>query len=221
MTTTTRTRLSSIAFALFSVLGLACGSSSSKGTPGTGNTTANLIVNGNAEAAAGSPDGTPVATPGWTSTGEATAIQYGVSSFPAATDPGPSDRGMNFFVGGIEDATSSLEQTVDVSAYATAIDGGKVTFNLSGWLGGFEDQEDNAVLTVTFQSASGSALGSGTIGPVTAEDRNDVTEFVMEAATGAVPAGTRSVDVLLTMTRTDGSNNDGYADDLALTLSGV
>lgn len=218
MITTARSSLSSIAFALCSLFGLACGSSSPKGT---GNTTANLIVNGDAEAAAGSPDGTPVETPDWTSTGEATALQYGAPSFPAATDPGPSDRGMNLFAGGIDDAMSALTQTVDVSAYATTIDGGKVTYDLSGWLGGFEDQEDAAVLAVTFEDASGSALGGDSIGPVTAEDRNSATALLSEQSMGAVPAGTRSVEVVLSMTRTDGTNNDGYADDLSLTLSGV
>ena len=66
-----------------------CGGSSKASTVSS----CNLIVNGNAEAALGSADGTPVSTPGWTSVGEATAAQYGVNGWPALTDPGLSDRG--------------------------------------------------------------------------------------------------------------------------------
>ena len=53
-----------------------CAGSSQPLDAGAGDTlggmaSCNLIVNGNAEAAVGSLDGTPVATPGWTSVGEA------------------------------------------------------------------------------------------------------------------------------------------------------
>jgi hypothetical protein len=186
-----------------------------------GSTGCNLIVNGNAEAAIGSADGTPVSTPGWTSVGEATAIQYGVSGWPAPTDPGPADRGLNFFSGGQADATSSLTQTIDVSQYASSIDASHVTYVVSGWLGGWSSQDDNATLTVTFQNASGAALGTGSIGPVMSSDRSGVTGFVQQSSSGAVPSGTRTVLVALSMARTEGVANDGYADDLSLVFSGT
>jgi len=183
--------------------------------------TPNLIVNGNAEAAVGSTDGAPVNTPAWTSTGEATAIEYGASGYPPSTVPGPADRGANFLAGGQNDSSSSLSQTIDVSSYASAIDAGRVTYVLSGYLGGWEDQQDAAVLQVIFQAAGTTSLGSASIGPVTASDRADLTEFLLRSATGAVPAGTRSIAVDLTLTRVVGVNNDGYADDLSLVLGGV
>jgi hypothetical protein len=202
-----------------------CACSSSSAGPGAAppsGTSANLIVNGDAETAAGSMDGTPVATPGWTVTGEATAIQYGASGgYPASTDPGPPNRGMNFFAGGEDDMMSSLAQTVDVTQYASAIDGGAVTYSLSGWLGGYSDQGDNATLTITFEDATGTALGTATIGPVLATDRNDTTELLERDATGAVPKTTRTLQVTLSMVRTDGAANDGYADDLSFILDGV
>jgi hypothetical protein len=199
----------------------AAGSDGGDAAPSTGTTSANLIVNGDAEAAVGSTNGAPVATPGWTSTGEATALAYGSGGYPALTDPGPADRGMNLFIGGQDDATSSLTQTIDVSADVAAIDASAVTYTLSGWLGGFEDQEDYATLTVTFQDMSGDSLGTGTIGPVTAEDRSDLTGLLERDTTGPVPPSTRSVLVVLAMVREAGANNDGYADDLSLTLSGL
>jgi hypothetical protein len=186
-----------------------------------GPTACNLIVNGNAEAAIGSADGTPVATPGWTSTGEATAGQYGVNGWPALTDPGPADRGLNLFSGGPNDATSSLTQTINVNQFASTIDASQVTYVLSGWLGGWESQDDNATLTVTFQSASGAPLGTGSIGPVLASDRLDATGLLQRSSTGAVPAGTRTVLVVLSMVLVSGSANDGYADNLSLAFSGT
>jgi hypothetical protein len=189
-------------------------------TPG-GGTSCNLIVNGNAEAAVGSADGTPVATPSWYSSGQATAAQYGVNGWPALTDSGPADRGLNLFSGGPADDMSSLTQSVSVSQFASLIDTGGVTYALSGWLGGFSSQDDNATLTVTFQNASNAALGTGSIGPVMASDRSSATGLLQRSSTGAVPAGTRTVYVVLSLIRASGTANDGYADNLSLVLSGI
>jgi hypothetical protein len=187
-----------------------------------GSTTCNLIVNGNAEAAVGSTDGTPVPTPGWTSAGEATAGQYGAPyGYPGPTDPGPDDRGNNLFAGGVADDISTFTQTVNLSQFASAIDTNGVSYLLSGWLGGWDGQDDNAALTVTFQSAAGSALRTGTIGPVLSSDRSGVSGLFFRSTSGAVPAGTRTVLVVLTITRTSGTNNDGYADNLSLVFSGI
>jgi hypothetical protein len=194
-----------------------CGSSS----PHSSGSSPNLIVNGDAEGAVGSSDGTPVTTPSWTISGEATAIQYGAGSYPAATDPGPPIRGANFLAGGPDDATSTFTQTVDVTRYGSAIDGGAVTYSLSGWLGGWDSQDDNATVTITFQDASASTVGTGLIGPVVAADRNNVTSFLQRSSSGNVPKGARSVVVVVSMVRTDGAANDGYADDLSLVFQGV
>jgi hypothetical protein len=186
-----------------------------------GPTSCNLIVNGNAEAAIGSADGTPVATPGWTTTGEATAAQYGVSGWPGSADPGPTDRGLNLFSGGPSDATSTLTQTINVAQFSSAIDSRRVTYLLSGWLGGWQSQDDNATLTVTFQSASGVALGTGSIGPVMGSDRAYATGLIQQSSSGSVPSGTRTVLVVLSLVRISGSANDGYADDLSLVFGGT
>jgi hypothetical protein len=183
--------------------------------------TANLIVNGDAEAAVGSTDGSPVATPGWTSTGEATAVQYGATGYPGADIPGPTDRGSNFFAGGVQDALSTLTQTIDVSAWAAAIDAGQVSAVLSGYFGGWEGQADAAVMTATFQSASAAPIGTPiSAGDVTPADRGNVTELIQKTTAAVVPAGTRSILITVTMTRQEGTNNDGYCDDLSLVLSG-
>lgn len=202
----------------------AAGTAGSAGMGGTGGAltvlTGNLLMNGGAEAAVGSANGLPVATPGWTSDGEATAMQYGQSGYPASTDPGPAERGANLFIGGYNDAVSTLTQTVDVSSFATAIDTGTLAAVLSGYFGGYSSQGDNAVLTATFQDGAGQALGTAvTVGGVTAADRNNITGLLLRSQQGNVPAGTRKILVVLTMTRTEGNANDGYADELALALS--
>jgi hypothetical protein len=181
----------------------------------------NLIVNGNAEAAVGSTDGAPVPTPGWIVAGEATAGQYGAPyGYPALTDPGPDDRGKNLFSGGQADGSSTLTQTINVGQYASAIDSGTISYLLSGWLGGWDGQDDNATVTATFQNASGIALSSGTIGPVLSSDRSGASGLLYRSTTGTVPTGTRSVLVVATITRTAGTANDGYADNLSLALGG-
>jgi len=185
-------------------------------------TTDNLIVNGDAEAAPGSQDGNPVNTPGWTVTGQATALAYGTGAYPATGDPGPEDRGLNFLCGGPSDARSTFSQTLDLSSYAQVVDSGAVTFTLSAYLGGYSSQDDSAALAITFKDGSGTPVGGpASIGPVLAAERGNQTALLARDTTGAVPPQTRSVDVELVMTRTSGSANDGYADNLQLVLSGI
>lgn len=182
----------------------------------------NLIVDpGGEDAAICSPNGLDGMTvPGWTITsGEPDVVCYGAAGgFPTSSTPGPANRGVGFFAGGAT-GSSGLRQTADVSSAASAIDAGGVTYNLSGWLGGYASQNDRVGLTATFQDGSGRSLGTGQIGPVTNTDRGNVTEFLQRTATGSVPAGTRSIRLDMAFTWTAGNTTDGYADNLSLTLS--
>src|SRR5712691_6106613 len=179
----------------------------------------NLIANGDAEAGVGSSDGSVVPVPGWTVSGNFTAVQYGApSGFPSLTDPGPSNRGANFFAGGPNNASSSASQLISIASAAPQIDAGAVTFALAGFLGGFQDQGDNAVLSVTFENGD-LVLGTAQLGPVTAADRGNATGLLARSTSGAVPVGTRQLLVTLQMTRAPiFFYNDGYADNLSLTL---
>ncbi|MBL8293467.1 MAG: hypothetical protein JNN08_16590 [Bryobacterales bacterium] len=192
------------------------GSGGGGGTPVTGT---NLIRNGGAESATTTSCGGGVATiPDWTTNGRVGICTYVNSGgFPVAGTPGPPDRGNNFFTGGGSDV-SAISQIVDLSASASAIDAGTQAFTLSGYLGGYESQGDQAAVQVTFRSSAGGSLGTATIGPVTPADRNNVMSLLLRQATGTVPRNTRSAEVLLTMTRFEGSANDGYADNLSLVL---
>jgi hypothetical protein len=184
---------------------------------------ANLVYNGNAEAAAGSSDGSVVTVPDWTiTTGTGfTAVQYGASGgFPAATDPGPAQRGANFLSGGPSDGVSTAtQQRILSTKFLAPIDAGTVIFTLQGFLGGFSSQEDNATVRVDWMNGHGVVLGSSTIGPVTAANRANLTGLKLRKATGSVPVKTRRVLITLTLSRESGSYNDGYADNLSLKIT--
>lgn len=182
----------------------------------------NLIVNGNAEAGAGSPSGATVPVPGWTTTSNFTAVTWTAGGgFPVGTDPGPADRGLNFFAGGPGTAFSSASQIIDLSGNSAAIAAGTLQFDLSAWLGGFASQGDNAVLTATFLDAGGATLSFAALGPVTVADRASQSGLLLRDTQGFVPVGTATVEIQLDMTRLAGSYNDGYADNLSFAVTDV
>ncbi len=180
----------------------------------------NLLQNPGAEAGPGGTDSSGgMPPPGWTVTGDLTVVQYGASGgFPTPANSAAIDGGSNFFAGG-NAATSTATQTVDVAGGAPDIDNGMTAATLSADLGGYATQDDNMVVTATYLSASGAALGMLTIGPVTEADRGGQTELLPRTATGVLPAGTRSIQVVMTATREEGTFNDGYGDNVSLSLS--
>lgn len=182
----------------------------------------NLVINGDAESGAGGNGSAIIAAPGFLSSGDFTVVSYSAGGgFPAPGDPGPSNRGLNFFAGGPNASISTATQSIDLSSVIGLIDGGAVSFELAAYLGGFSSQQDNAALTATFLGASSDVLGTGSIGPVTNIDRGNATGLLLRQTSGAVPVGTRFIDLQLTLTRQAGSFNDGYADNLSLVLSAV
>ena len=179
----------------------------------------NLITNGNAEAGPGTDNAATIEPiPGWTRQGAIDVVQYAPSNggYIALTDPGPSDRGKNYFSGGLNNALSSMTQTVDISAASPLLSQGNIQFTLSAWLGGFLNQDDNAKLTIQFVSANGQVLSTASVGPLLAAERHNLNGLVQSSTTGKVPAGAAKVVVTLTMTREAGGYNDGSADDLSL-----
>ena len=189
----------------------------------------NLIVNGNAESGTGSSDASttaPVPIPGWTTTTNLTEHTYdpaGSAAFPDVNASAAIGGGSQFFAGGPANGAGNTVETatqnVDVSTAAAEIDAGGVTATVSADLGGFATQGDNAAVTDTFLGSAGEQIGTLTIGPVTAADRNSTTALLLRSASGTVPPGTRTVRVVLTATKTDGSYNDAYADNISLTLA--
>ena len=141
----------------------------------------------------------------------------------ASSTPGQS--GSRTFYGGY-DYDSPQVSIVGVTTTATQlIDVGSLnadgrTFTLSGEIGGYTTQTDYATVTAKFEAADGTALGTSTIGPVNAAQRNNVTSLIPQAATGTVPAGTKQILVTVASTGvSSGYGIDGRADSLNLTIS--
>ena len=166
--------------------------------PAAAATSANLIVNGNAETGLCTTTGLDTMTiPGWQITsGGPDTVCYGASGYPT-TSEGPPDAGNGFFAGGSK-GNASMQQVVSVSSGSAAINGGGVTYDLSGWLGGYASQTDNVGVVATFENSAGTSLGTATLAPVTPAERDDDTELLSESATGTVPAGTTQVLVQVT-----------------------
>ncbi|MCW5558685.1 MAG: hypothetical protein KIT22_12750, partial [Verrucomicrobiae bacterium] len=157
----------------------------------------NLIQNPGAEDSLGSSDGSFSPPAAWTVVGDFTAVQYGApGDFPDASSSGSPTRGLNFFAGGPDNGFSWAGQWIDVTAGASLIDTGTVQYSLSGWLGGWQNQNDNLTVTVRFYDAGNQELGNASIGSVFAADRSNATSFLFREDLGWVPTDTRSIQVL-------------------------
>ena len=183
----------------------------------------NLVVNGDAETGTQSPTGDIVPTPGWTLTaGQFTEVAYGGSSgFPDADTATKIGGGKGFFAGGPapDGGLSTATQVISLAPYATAIDAGTDPVAFSALIGGYASQGDNGTVVATFLDANNAPLGAPLgLGPVDAAARNQLTNLLPISAAGTVPAGARSVSITITLTRTDGSYDDGYVDNVSLTV---
>jgi hypothetical protein len=179
-------------------------------------TSGNLLVGADAEAGKCTADWNAVTTaPGWSVVqGSPAVVCYSIGKFST-----PSGSGGNAFIADGPYGDSALVQDVDVSTATSAIDGGSVSYTLSGWLGGWGVYAGRAVVSMSFLDAHGTQLGSAQLPTVTAADRGYKNAFLARTLSGSVPTRTRSIEVLLQFVDTSGSYNVGYADNLSLTLS--
>lgn len=142
--------------------------------------------------------------PGWTTTADFRA--YG------NTPPTPFGAYCFFGGGGGTGDVSTASQTVSVATVAQAIDAGRRKATLSAQLAGYKDQNDSATVTAEFLDGTGGVLGQTQLGPVTG------AAWQFRSVTVPVPALTRAVRVRMIATRVDGSDIDGYFDDLWLSV---
>ena len=193
----------------------------SPGRVSSGSISPNLLMNPGFDASKcrGGYHSTP--PDGWTVTeGDPTTIcwRQKSSDFPTLDDPHPRHHGSGYAGGGQGQAVSVLSQVVSLAEYGGSIDMGLVRSKLSGYLGGWSDQDDSTIVRATWLDAGGERLGEATIGPVSEADRDGQTGLLQRTDNAAVPVGTRSAVVTVEMTREEGSYDDGYADALALRL---
>ena len=179
----------------------------------------NLIKNPDAELGIGSAGGYDVVdVPEWNTVGNFTVVNYGAPKFLDFDSSGPDDRGINFFAGGPSNIASSAFQIIDVSDASYEIDQGIVSYNLSGYFGGYYNHEDYTTLTAVFQDGNGDVLDSVIIGQISVSDRDTTTGLLFRDTQGLLPTNTRQIEVLLEMNRLHGAYNDGYADNLSFVL---
>ncbi len=187
-------------------------------------TTPNLLINGNAELQNYcTSDWTAQSTiVGWhVLRGAASTLCYSAFSYANETPVLPPNGTAGNALFGSPGADTAMDQDVDVSAVASAIDSGTVKYALSGWLGGHGSSEERATLTAVFLDDSGQATGSPVVlaGP-DASARNNVTALVQSEADGIVPPLTRKIVVTVDFLSSMISYHNAYADNLSLTLSG-
>ena len=148
----------------------------------------NLLVNGDAESGPNRAfPGPALYLPGW-SNNSVSVAPYGGTGWIQPADPGPTDRGTSLFAG-----FGTMYQDLDVSAAGSLIDGGKVTFAVSAWLGALQGFT-TPKLTYDFYDWNGKTLvATAQIGPVS----HNGTSLVLTSANGLVPAGTIIIHVSL------------------------
>ena len=186
----------------------------------------NLVVNGGAEnGAAVQAIGDPQVgqVPGWTVTGPFSVGTYDVSEFPSSTDYGPTDRGAKLFYGGSGTDHSYATQLIDLSGASSEIDGGKVKFYFSGYIGSGGAVPANiqqAFLKAEFLNGSGVTLLTAVAPGPKFEEDDGVSNMMLREITGFLPPNIRTVRVTVDLATADsGSYNTLAADNISLVLA--
>lgn len=167
----------------------------------------NLIVNGDAESGVS----------GWTvfdGYDLFQAVDYG-NNWVKPSEPGPADRGAKMFTG--LGGQAAGYQLLDLGELGST----PLAYTLSGWLGGWQAQGDNALLYVSFLDVTGTEIGHSVIGPIGPQDRGNVTGLYYREDSGLLPVGVARLQFSLSMERLGGGDNDGYADNLRFVLTPV
>ena len=181
-------------------------------------------MNGDAESGPGATNSTDsTEPPGWQRIPSFTAVVYGTPEFPSTSVSAANGGGNNFFAGGPDNGfgdSAAGSQIIDVSGAAPEIDQGNVQATLSADLGGFANQEDSTSLTAVFTDAeTGSVNGALALEAVTPQDRGGETTLIRRTSCTTLTPGARQAYVQLFMQRSTGPYNDGYADNVSVTLS--
>jgi hypothetical protein len=168
----------------------------------------NLVVNPGAEAG----------FDGWSVSGATRVIAYTQSGtgHPTVSSPGPEDRGLSFFEGGVG-GFSSISQMIDLS-FLNWEGSNTFEFIISGWMGGWANQSDRAEIAISFFSINSASLGTFTLGPVTAADRGEETGLWYRELVSELPAGSAFAAFMVNFTRGQGDTNDGYADNFSFII---
>jgi hypothetical protein len=185
----------------------------------------NALLNGDGETGtAVSNETSHVCPQGWTCDAtfpNTTLLRYGTTTFPSAAESARIGGGNNLFAGGPNNNLSGARQTVDLGDQPE-FTAGTVKATFGGCLGGFGDQNDSAIVQLTFGTQDDPdgvdpSLTFAKNGP-TAAERGNKTTLLPVSQTVAVPPTTRSFRFTLSFLRDGSGYNDGYADNLSVTF---
>lgn len=158
----------------------------------------NLIINGNAENSPFTDYGWVIESGNWTQ---------------RMNNPLPQN-GNNYFFAGAN-SLAVLFQEIDVSNNATLIDEGNQIYVFSCYLRSFpQSPADETSATVEYLNGSGNVLYAYSTG-----FQSSTNQWSFFEDTTTAPQGTRTIKITLTSIRNNGNNNDGYFDNLKLTLN--
>jgi hypothetical protein len=186
----------------------------------------NLVPDGGAES-------TPLSTywidnEGWTQ-----ALPYGqdcggVCNYPTPYDPGPTQRGNNFFYAGTSSSNTTngtnmwIKNKISLTAIQAAVNTGKIRYILSGYFGGDTTSTVTSQLHMFFETGGGAGKGDAVVGNVTAADRQNKTGLLYRQVTGYIPVGTQVINLDLQTSNPYGYtypwHRTAYADNLSLVL---
>jgi Subtilase family/Bacterial Ig domain len=182
----------------------------------------NMILNPGADFGFGESNAIPPveAIPAFAPMNGFTVVRYGSpNGFPSLDLAAQIAGEVNFFTGGTSDI-SSATQIISVVDAASLIDSApSVSYELSGYLGGYADQNDYAEVSLVFLNVNGIEVGSEKLKPVNATERQNQTTLLLRQTTGILPPGTRIIQLKVTMTKVEAdARNDGYVDNLRFSL---
>ena len=168
----------------------------------------NLIQNPSAEANGRNSDcNVAIIIDSWESAGDTIAIplDYGVILggnylTPAEANFPPETFGNSVFYGGYISGGESnprISQTIDISDLAAEIDMEMLRFEVSGYFGGYLDQDDTVMMYALSYDQNGEIQSNCRLGGVRAANRGNITTLLERSVSDMIPPGARSIEFVL------------------------
>ncbi|CAF4635513.1 unnamed protein product, partial [Didymodactylos carnosus] len=137
------------------------------------------------------------------------------------TSPGPDDRGQRYLYGGPGSTLAVINQVICIPSLSPYTINQTLSYNFSGWLGGYGTEGDSSMLMLMFVDANDNADYTNfkyLSGPDAAA-RNNISSLQLSSVTGRVPLGTVYVVLQVSAVQPVGPYVDGYADQISFVLS--
>ncbi len=156
-------------------------------------------------------------------------LDYGITSDSNYVSPPeanfPSETfGNSLFYGGnalAGEPNPIISQNIDISDLATEIDQGMLKFEISGYFGGYSDQDDSVMLYARCYDQNSEIQLNCRIGKVNALNRGNITTLLERSLSDSIPPGIRTIEFILQWLNASGDYQNGMADNLNFTLLGL